>query len=190
MTPVVRVSIEAPAGKSVVGGDRLLAPSSPNAEEEFMVAHLRSVETALTETADQECPHLLQLLNLVHYRVMKQASDAVGGSANLDECAALRALSDGAEYTMSQIANTTRTPPPTMTKLINRLVESGMVYRRTDSVDRRRVFVFITPRGHSRFQRLQALIDASVADLSDDLELRELVGELQRRIGVEKENTE
>ncbi len=155
-----------------------------------MVAHLREVGTTLTETADREGPPLLQLLNHVHFRVMKRASDAVGGSANLDECEALRALSDGAGHTMGEIADITHTPPPTMTKLINRLVAGGMVYRRTDSVDRRRVFVFLTPHGRSRFHRLQALIDSAVADLSDDLELPELIRELQRRIGPRSESTD
>jgi DNA-binding MarR family transcriptional regulator len=117
----------------------------------------------------------------------KLVSVAVGGSAKLDEWAVLWALSDGVGHPMGQIADITHTPPPTMTKMIDRLVASGLVYRRTDPVDRRRVLVFPTARGRSRYRRLRSLVDASIASLADDEQLRELVGELQRRIGPNPE---
>jgi DNA-binding MarR family transcriptional regulator len=112
----------------------------------------------------------------------KRVSVAVGGSVKLDEWAVLSALSDGVGHPMRQIADITHTPPPTLTKMIDRLMAGGLVYRRTDPVDRRRVLVFVTVRGRSRYRRLRSLVDASIANLADDEQLRELVGELQRLI--------
>jgi DNA-binding MarR family transcriptional regulator len=117
----------------------------------------------------------------------KRVAVAVGGSAKLDEWAVLSALSDGVGHPMSQIATITHTPPPTMTKMIDRFVANGLVYRRTDSGDRRRVLVFVTARGRSRYRRLRSLVDASIANLADDEQLRELVGKLQRLIGPNPE---
>jgi len=150
-------------------------------------AHLRSVDPAATETADGDHAPLLQLLNDVHHRMVTRAAAAVAGSARLDEWAVLTVLSDGVEHPMSQIAELTHTPPPTLTKLVDRMVASGLVYRRTDSVDRRRVFAFSTARGQQRHRRLQSLIDAAHTDLSDDNQLCELVDEVHRRVASNPE---
>ena len=145
-----------------------------------MGAHLRSVDPAATETADGDHAPLLQLLNDVHHRMVTRAAAAVAGSARLDEWAVLTVLFDGVGHPMSQIAELTHTPPPTLTKLVDRMVASGLVYRRTDTVDRRRVFAFSTARGQQRHRRLQSLIDAAHTDLSDDNQLCELVDEHHR----------
>ena len=147
-----------------------------------MGAHLRPVDPAATETADRDRTPLLQLLNDVHERMVTRAAAAVAGSARLDEWAVLAVLSDGVGHPMSQIAELTHIPPPTMTKLVDRMVANGLVYRRTDTVDRRRVFAFSTARGRQRHRQLQSLIDAALTDLSDDDQLCELVGELHRRV--------
>lgn len=83
---------------------------------------------------------------------------------------------------LSELAELTHTPPPTMTKLVARMVAGGLVYRQADPLDRRRVLAYATARGRQWQERLRSLIDASVADLSDDDRLRELVGELHRRL--------
>ena len=145
-----------------------------------MSAHLRSVDQAAAETADGGHTSVLQLLNDVHHRMITRAAAAVG-SARLDEWAVLAVLSEDVRHQMSQIAELTHTPPPTMTKLVDRMVASGLVYRRTDTVDRRRVFAFSTARGRQKHHRLQSLIDAALTDLSDDDQLCKLADELHRR---------
>ena len=147
-----------------------------------MSAHLRSVDQSAAETADRGHTSVLQLLNDVHHRMIMRAAAAVAGSARLDEWAVLTVLSDDVGHPMSQIAELTHTPPPTMTKLVDRMVASGLVYRRTDTVDRRRVFAFSTARGRQQHRRLQSLIDAALTDLSDDDQLCELADELHRRV--------
>jgi DNA-binding MarR family transcriptional regulator len=61
-------------------------------------------------------------------------------------------------------------------------VASSLIYRRTDPLDRRRVLVFPTARGRSRYRRLRSLVDASVDSFAKDGQLRELIGDLQQRI--------
>jgi DNA-binding MarR family transcriptional regulator len=147
-----------------------------------VAAHLIPVDPTAMEAVDPNSTHLLQLLNHVHDHVAKRVSVAVGGSGRLGEWAVLSVLSDGAGRPMRQIADITHNPSPTVTKLINRLVTCGLVYRRTDPLDRRRVLGFPTARGRSRYRRLRSLVDVSVASLADDEELRELVCELHQLI--------
>jgi DNA-binding MarR family transcriptional regulator len=147
-----------------------------------VVAQMTPVGPPTTKTARETTP-LLQLLNQMHHQIGERVSAAVGGTARLEEWAVLSALSDGAGHSMGDIAGITHTPSPSMTKLVNRLVAADLMYRRIDPVDRRRVLVFLSARGRSRYRRLQSLVDASIADLSDDQQLRDLVGELHRRIG-------
>jgi DNA-binding MarR family transcriptional regulator len=146
-----------------------------------VVAQMTPVGPPTTKTARETTP-LLQLLNQVHHQIGERVSAAVGGTARLEEWAVLSALSDGAGHSMGEIAGITHTPSPSMTKLVNRLVAADLTYRRIDPVDRRRVLVFLSARGRSRYRRLQSLVDASIADLPDDQQLRDLVGELHRRI--------
>jgi DNA-binding MarR family transcriptional regulator len=147
-----------------------------------VVARITPVGIPTTKTTREATP-LLQLLNQVHHQIEERASAAVGGTARLEEWAVLSALSDGDGHSMGDIAGITHTPSPSMTKLVNRLVAADLMYRRIDPVDRRRVLVFLSARGRARYRRLRSLVDASIADLSDDQQLRDLVGELDRRIG-------
>ena len=114
--------------------------------------------------------------------MVTRATAALTGRARLDEWAVLTVLSDNVGHPMSQAAELTHIAPPTMTKLVDRMVASRLVSRRTDPVDRRRVLIFSTARGRQRHRRLQSLIDAALTDLSDDDQLCELVGELHRRV--------
>ncbi len=147
-----------------------------------MAAHLRRVGPAAEETTDGNRVSLLRLLDDVHHRMLMQVRFAVGGTARLAEWTVLAALCDGVGHPMSEIAEVTHTLPPTLTKLVDRMVAGGLVYRRTDPLDRRRVLAFSTARGRQQHRHLQTLIDEAGAEFSDDEQLRELVGELHRRV--------
>lgn len=66
----------------------------------------------------------------------------------------LRALSDGRGHTMGDLAEAALMPHPTLTKAVDRLVESALVYRRQDEADRRRVAVYLADRGRDLVRRL------------------------------------
>ena len=74
-----------------------------------------------------------------------------------------------------------------MTKVIDRMVANNLVYRRVDPADRRRVLVFLSARGRAAHRRLRPVGEASIDCLDDDVPLRDLVRELQWRVGPELE---
>lgn len=154
-----------------------------------MAAHLRRVDPAPEETTDRNRVSLLRLLDDVHHRMLMQVCFAVGGTAQLAEWTVLAALCDGVGHPMSEIAEVTHTLPPTLTKLVDRMVAGGLVYRRTDPLDRRRVLAFCTTRGRQRHRHLQTLIGEAMSELFDDDQLHELVGELHRRVVTGPEPT-
>lgn len=72
----------------------------------------------------------------------------------------LASLSDGDGMTVGEIAALALQRQPTMTKIIDRMTESGLVERRQDKADRRKVRIFITADGQRRVD--DALADAKL----------------------------
>ena len=62
--------------------------------------------------------------------------------------------------TMGDLAHHAFLEPPTLTKMVDRMVADALVYRVPDSQDRRRILIFFSARGHERFLQLQAVIAA------------------------------
>ncbi|ONK15433.1 MarR family transcriptional regulator [Streptomyces sp. MP131-18] len=63
-------------------------------------------------------------------------------------------LADGEGHGMTAIADCVLLPPPTLTRLVDQLVDDGMVHRRVDPLDRRRILAHLTPRGAERWRHL------------------------------------
>ena len=57
-------------------------------------------------------------------------------------------------HPMSDVATFAALPAPSATKLVDGMVADNLVYRRADVHDRRRVLVFLTPRGRALHRRL------------------------------------
>ncbi len=78
------------------------------------------------------------------------------------------ALQDG--VTASEIASSTAFPKNTLSRAVNKLVESGVVVRRTDAVDRRQQFLSLSAAGRDIFEealpRFVALEEEMLAPLS------------------------
>ncbi|RMI46250.1 MarR family winged helix-turn-helix transcriptional regulator [Streptomyces triticirhizae] len=85
----------------------------------------------------------------------------------------LSLLSESPGQGMTAIADRTQLPPPTLTRLVDQLVDDGLVHRRVDPLDRRRVVAGLTPRGreaHLRLaERVRAVWSALPADEDDPL---------------------
>ena len=60
---------------------------------------------------------------------------------------------------MGEIATHASLPAPTTTRVVDRLVESGLAVRRTDPVDRRRVLVHLAGAGRSVVERVCGLVE-------------------------------
>lgn len=90
----------------------------------------------------------------------------------------LLALLHGGGRSMTELAEKTGVPPPTLTKRVDRLVAGNLVHRRTDDDDRRRVLVLLAPRGRELHDRLLPLVDRERA------QVRELVEQCGDPAGV------
>ncbi|MDP9496428.1 MAG: MarR family transcriptional regulator [Actinomycetota bacterium] len=112
---------------------------------------------------------------------------AAAGST-LDEWRVLSLLARRGGLSMSAIALATLLPPPTLTKRVDGMVADGLVYRRVDDTDRRRVLVLLAPRGRAAHDRLARQVheeDARIRDLSRArLELRDLAVLLAELVDV------
>ncbi|MFE5190316.1 MarR family winged helix-turn-helix transcriptional regulator [Streptomyces sp. NPDC056628] len=72
----------------------------------------------------------------------------------------LDVLSDGEGHSMTALADHAFLPAPTLTKLMDQLVDQNLVFRRIDPADRRRVLAQLTPRGRQRRQQISRAIRA------------------------------
>lgn len=82
----------------------------------------------------------------------------------------LAALESGVGAPMSALAAVTLLPGPSLTRLIDGMIDDNLVHRRPDDDDRRRVLVFQTRRGASLFARARTRVarSADIADLLAD----------------------
>jgi len=102
---------------------------------------------------------------------------------SLDAWRVLGLLSDGQGHHMTAIAESAFLPPPTLTKLVDHLVDQNLVHRRVDPLDRRRILAHLTPRGQEYWRRVDRAVRADWPALSDgDEEL--LRGLLERLAGT------
>lgn len=114
--------------------------------------------------------HLSDLLSRAE-RCLTGRFDALlaAEGSTLDEWRVLSLLARTGGQPMSAIAAVTMLAPPTLTKRIDGMVADGLVHRRVDDADRRRVLVLLVPRGRARHDRLARLVaeeDARIAALA------------------------
>ncbi|MFF4241267.1 MarR family winged helix-turn-helix transcriptional regulator [Actinomadura geliboluensis] len=83
-------------------------------------------------------------------------------------------LSDGSGHPMTEIAEHALLPAPTLTKVVDRLVSAGLVYRRPDEEDRRRILVFLSERGQEEVTRLTAAVETEWVRVQDAVGREEL----------------
>ncbi|GHD08192.1 transcriptional regulator [Streptomyces violarus] len=99
---------------------------------------------------------------------------------SLDAWRVLAVLSDGEGHHMTAIAEAAFLPPPTLTKLVDQLVDQNLLHRRVDPFDRRRVLAHLTPRGREYWQRVEQAVRTGRPTLGDgdDELLRSLLDRL------------
>ncbi|CAN5465099.1 hypothetical protein BH11ACT7_BH11ACT7_13860 [soil metagenome] len=66
----------------------------------------------------------------------------------------LGALRGGDGFTMTDMSTAMAIPPPTLTRIVDKLVDAGLVVRRVDATDRRRVLIYLSARGKVKVRRL------------------------------------
>jgi DNA-binding MarR family transcriptional regulator len=79
----------------------------------------------------------------------------------------LGALRTGDGYTMSDMSAAMSIPPPTLTRIVDKLVDGGFVLRRIDPTDRRRVLIYLSARGKTKARKLtkqEALVRSALIE--------------------------
>lgn len=100
----------------------------------------------------QDLMQLLTRAERLAARRLQAVLDEDGCS--LDAWRVLALLADGEGHNMTSVAEAVFLPPPTLTKLVDHLVDQNLVYRRVDPLDRRRILVHLTPRGETYWRRI------------------------------------
>ncbi|UED83368.1 MarR family winged helix-turn-helix transcriptional regulator [Streptomyces profundus] len=116
-------------------------------------------------------------------RRLRAALDETGCS--VDAWRVLALLADGRGHGMTAIAERTLLPPPSLTRLMDQLVDDGLVHRRVDPLDRRRVLAGLTPHGMAVRADLAHRVRAHWATLpadTDDALLATLLDRLIARL--------
>jgi DNA-binding MarR family transcriptional regulator len=111
--------------------------------------------------SDLDVP-LGRLLAQVERQLTRQVEAALAGEGlTVDQWRVLDVLSDGEGHTMSEIATAIVVPGPTLTKIVDRLVDAAAVYRLVDVRDRRRVLAFLSDDGRALHAQLAPEVAAA-----------------------------
>ncbi len=110
--------------------------------------------------------HLAYLLAEAEQAVNRGLAESLSAEGvTVEQWRILRALSDGYGHSMGDLAAAVLMPHPTLTKAVDRLVESALVYRRQDEADRRQGRIEAA-YGVQRTERLMRELGRLVESLS------------------------
>jgi DNA-binding MarR family transcriptional regulator len=127
---------------------------------------------------------LVELLTVAQRRVARGVSAVLAeDGATLDGYRVMRCLAAGPGRSMSDLGAALSLPAPTLTRLVDGLVDAAEAYRLPDPADGRRVRVHLSSRGRTHLSRLEALVRAQEAALSRAWD-PERVGELVRALAA------
>ena len=113
-------------------------------------------------------PHLALLLERASRVVSDRLSRSIGlEGITSDHWRVLRHLADEAGHPMGEIAERLEMNPPTLTKLVDRMVGKSLVQRAADPEDSRRVLVYATDSGLDLLRQLQSRMDQHHAALGN-----------------------
>ncbi len=111
-------------------------------------------------------------------RILRQQADL---GLTPSQATALATIWREGPLTLGALADTEHVTPPSMTKVVERLEELGLIERRADATDRRRVLAAVTPAGEALLAearaRKDALLATRIAEL-DDVQLGRLADAL------------
>lgn len=124
-------------------------------------------------------------INRLHRRLRQESLAGLSPA----QASALGAVNRLGSPTLGELAAIEQVQPPTMTRIVATLTDSGMVTRVTDVADRRSARVRITPAGKRSLERIRTLKNAfltrRLADLSPSEQGRatELIALLEHLLG-------
>lgn len=136
-----------------------------------------------TTSREVETPHLVDALTSVQRMLARDlATRFEDERSTLEQWRVMRALADAPGLSMGEIAAALEIPQPTLTRVVDSLVDSALLYRTQSAEDRRKVSVHLSTLGRPKLARLDALAAAherSLAALFGEQMLDRLVLSLQ-----------
>lgn len=144
-----------------------------------------------TPVVDLELQRLAQTLSRTEQSVTRRVARLLeGDGCSIEQWRAFVLLSDGTGHSMSELAKHILVPPASLTRLIDRMVALNLAYRKADTVDRRRVLVYATPRGRALHRKLSRRISRAQDEVLETLAEEDVVelidaltGLMNRRAG-------
>jgi len=134
--------------------------------------------------------HLAYLLAQANRQIQKQLDDEFSDEGvPVEQWRILSLLTEKNGRSMSDLTQAALLNHPTLTKMIDRMISSALVYRRADPKDGRRVLIFISEHGRAVNERLNRLASQHQAELVEGYgdrqteALRRLLGDLIQRTG-------
>ena len=116
------------------------------------------------ETSGGSLPHV-DLLRQVASGLTSRVEEILAGSdLTLDQWRVLHTLSEAGPLSMTDLGGRTRVSGPTLTRIVDRLVERSLLYRNVDPTDRRRVVVHAAERGRALCRSVAPRIAAAERD--------------------------
>jgi DNA-binding MarR family transcriptional regulator len=133
-------------------------------------------------TNEEVATRLRIAVNRLQRRLRQQSLEGLSPA----QASALGTVNRLGQPTLGELASIEQVQPPSMTRIVSNLADSGMVSREADPSDRRSVRVRITPEGTRALERIRTAKNAfllrRLGDLSADEQRRaeELVGLLEQ----------
>ena len=116
------------------------------------------------ETSEGSLPHV-DLLQQVASGLTSRVEEILADTdLTLDQWRVLHTLAERGPLSMTDLGGRTRISGPTLTRIVDRLVERSLLYRNVDATDRRRVLVHAAERG----RRLCRSLAPRIADAERD----------------------
>lgn len=94
---------------------------------------------------------------------------------SLDQWLVVETLATEGGLAMAQLATRTMATGPTLTRVVDRLVTTATVYREVAADDRRKVLVYLSPRGYATFRRIAPRVREAEQELLSRLSAPESV---------------
>ena len=113
--------------------------------------------------------HLAYLLAQANREINRQLEARLAKEGvPVEQWRILKVLSDGNGRSMGELADAVLLNHPTLTKIVDRMVSDGLVYRVQDPHDRRKVLMFCSDRGRALCQRLNSLAMSQEAHIVEN----------------------
>lgn len=131
------------------------------------------------------------LLTRAERLMARRVSDIVGNHGHgVDAWRVISLLAQEGGRPMTAVADQVFLPPGTLTKLMDQLVELGLVHRKVDPADRRRIRAYLTPRGRSLHEQIQREVRAELRSLlAGEAEAAQLTTALETLVAALEERS-